>query len=112
MNRENFSLNENIEDILFKMSEGNLGALNVLMQIMATSDQFFSHLLLLDDMNIRGTQIWLGYKDFSGSDVEVFMKNIETQNADMIICINEEGRNGNHEWKAVKSGALHSREML
>ncbi|MBU2249610.1 MAG: hypothetical protein KKD77_22880 [Gammaproteobacteria bacterium] len=113
MEREEISLNDSVFDVVKTMSEGNPGAISVLMQIMKKDEQFgLIHILCLDDMNIRGTQIWIGYKDFSGSDIDVFIENIKTRNPEMISLINEHGRKGNHQWKAVDSGASRSRQKL
>ena len=58
--RKRIELTDSMNDMLFKMSEGNPGGLNVLMGLMDRDPLVF---LALDDMNIRGTQIWIGYKD-------------------------------------------------
>lgn len=62
-------------------------------------------ILNLDDMNIRGSQIWLGYKDHCGQDLEVFKKAIDDRDPKMIELINHHGMLGNHPHRAVHGGA-------
>ena len=92
-------------DFLVAMSEGNPGAINVLMQMMDKSEMGLLDILSLDDMNIQGTQIWIGYKDYCGQDIDKFIECVRNRDNDMIAKINEEGLRGNHKDKAVYSGA-------
>jgi len=113
--RKNITLNEPIMDLLMTMSEGNPGGLTVMMKMI---DKGYSNGLIsifhLDDMNIRGTQIWIGYKDYCGEDIDKFIECVNNHDENMIDKINEEGMKGNHEHKAVKQGAsfLGKREFL
>ncbi|KKL26547.1 hypothetical protein LCGC14_2394180 [marine sediment metagenome] len=52
-------------ELVTLMAEGNQGALNTLTKIMTVDglDDFFELILNLDDMNIRGEQIWVAYTD-------------------------------------------------
>ena len=56
---------------LMKMAEGNPGAISVLYDLMPKEHAVIC-LLHLDDMNIRGSKIWIGYKDFCNSDIDLF----------------------------------------
>lgn len=64
-------------DILTKMSEGNPGALNVMMMLLKEApaidpDDFMGGLgviLSLDTHDIYGSHIWILYKDISGCDL-------------------------------------------
>jgi len=95
------------------MAEGSIGALTTLMEMYKSDPATATmNILLLDDMNIRGTQIWVGYKDHCEQDMEKFVKAILDKDTNMIKCINEEGLKGNHSHKAVKQGASCRREML
>lgn len=96
---------DNVGDVLMKMAEGNPGAITVMMNIMkiAGQDGVF-YLLHLDDMNIRGTQIWIGYKDYCGEDINKFIECIKGRDKKMVDCINKQGRMGNHEYMAVQHG--------
>jgi len=58
-------------DILVKMSDGNPGAIGALMEIMNTADRIdpqaadsgLGHILLLDEYEIYGTDIYILYND-------------------------------------------------
>lgn len=107
--REEIQLSDNLQHVIIKMSEGNPGALNVLMQILkkfskAPEDAFIQY-LFLDDMNIRGTQIWIGYKEYCKCDIDKFVQCIKDHDEGMIAEINDWGKRGNHDWLAVKAGA-------
>lgn len=43
----------------------------------------------LDDMNIRGSQIWVGWKDWAEENMEKFVSAINDRNQEMIDFINE-----------------------
>jgi hypothetical protein len=59
-------------DTLILMAEGNPGALNVLIELEKSDNLVWA--MHLDDMNIRGTQIWLGYKDYCKQDLNKFVE--------------------------------------
>ena len=105
--REKISITDGIQSVCMKMSEGNIGALTVLMGILKKSPRegFFS-VLNLDDMNIRGEQIWLGYKDFCNQDLDRFIECAKKRDKDMIETINKNCSIGEI---AVHSGASFSR---
>jgi len=91
------------------MSEGNPGAANVLGQMMQKDpDTGLIKILHLDDMNIRGTQIWLGFKDHCGQDMERFMQAILDRDQQMVDEINSHVP-GNHTEIAVTSNASFNR---
>ena len=90
------------------MSEGNPGAASVIGQLLQ-DDTGFMKLLGLDDMNIRGTQIWVGYKDHCGEDIEKFKAAIHERDADMVETINKECLYADFQEKAVTSGASFER---
>lgn len=108
--REKIRLRDTGTDLMVKMAEGNPGGLDVLMQVMKKDQMEGMRCLLdLDDMNIRGTQIWIGYKDYCGSDLDKFIKATQIRDQDMVDKINEEGRLGNHTEVAVTGGASFKR---
>jgi hypothetical protein len=89
--RKKIELDMSVKDIVVEMSEGNPGAINVMMSMIeklgittATLD-----ILRMEDMNIRGSQIWVGYKDFAGGDMEKFVGALRDRNKEMISLINE-----------------------
>lgn len=86
--RTSISMTGSTLDLLLTMSEGNPGAASVLTMLMKDDPFGFIAMLSLDDMNIRGCQIWVGYKDHCGQDIEAFKKAIEDRDAAMIETIN------------------------
>ena len=106
MNREKINLNDNTMDILFKMSEGNPGAMAVMNQIIQVqSGKGVFTILELDDMNIRGSQIWIAYKDHCQEDIQKFIKLINKRDQDLVNTVNQ-----NYSTEiAVTSGASFER---
>jgi hypothetical protein len=104
--RPEIDLGGTVMDFLVTMSEGNPGAITVLSQVLKSDEDLgFLLVLQLDDMNIRGTQVWIGYKDYCGQDIDKFIDCVKNRDPEMIRAINEEGVKGNHKDKAVHSGA-------
>jgi hypothetical protein len=74
-------LTDSIQAGVFKMSEGNPGALTVLMRTLKESsaidpDSFMGELtglLSLDEEGIYGSRIWMFFKDVSGSSLETML---------------------------------------
>ena len=104
-----------VVSLLVQMSEGNPGAAGVLADLIKDDPEGgFMKVLHLDDMNIRGSQIWVGYKDHCGQDLEVFKKALVDRDQAMVDTINGEcfqpdlGYEGYKE-KAVPSGASFGR---
>lgn len=100
-----------VMDLLILLSEGNPGALRVLAQLFER-DGGFIDVLHLDDMNIRGSQVWVAFKDFAKEDWATFTKAIRERNQDMIRAVNEEGLAGNHPWQAIVGGASEGKRPL
>lgn len=91
MARKPIDLDGSTVEALVLLSEGNPGAVTVLGQI---AQKYPKELLLLlfdlDDMNIRGSQIWVGYKDHCGENIDRFVQCIRDRDPDMIEKINEQ----------------------
>ena len=104
--RKKIGANMNMSEIITTMTEGSPGALSVLMELIKDHVMGFMDVLSLDDMNIRGEQIWLGYKDFSNMDLDKFKDNIKKRCPEMVALINE--RSGTSE-RAVTAGASFKR---
>lgn len=102
--RKEIELNGTEMDLLLTMAEGNPGAARALGEMMSTTDGFMN-VLDLDDMNIRGTQIWVAYKAHCQCNISKLNHCIRERDPDMIETVNKEGLRGNHQWKAVTSGA-------
>jgi len=107
--REKIGLMDTGMQLLLKMSEGNPGAATVLSDMMKGGTNGFFAILGLDDMNIRGSQIWVGYKDHCGMDMDRFIQAIKNRDAAMVDKINEVCALTAEDEKAVTSGASFKR---
>lgn len=85
--RTKVELTMSTTDLLLLMSEGNPGAITVLMQLVVQDPLL---MLTLNDMNIRGSQIWVGYKDVCGEDLELFKQKVLDRDSAMVDAINAE----------------------
>lgn len=71
------ALNDDVKTALFKLSEGNPGAINVMMQLLSNTEKVdpdalmgpLAHILTLDSFEIYGCKIWILYKDVCGEDI-------------------------------------------
>ena len=116
--REKIVLSEDVLDIMIKMSEGNSGAATVLAYLhgeLALLNEppgprgrtgLLVMLLNLDDMNIRGSQIWVGFKDHCNSDIAWFKRAILARDPDMVDTINAVCGGQGHEKAVVHGGSL------
>ena len=89
MERRKLNLSDSFVDVQIKMAEGNPGAASVIGKIMRNPDGLFA-LMGLDDMNIRGSQIWVGYKDHCNEDIDEFVLCAKSRSAAMVDTINRE----------------------
>jgi len=110
--REKIVPSDNVLDIMIKMSEGNSGAATILaylhgeLALLNEPPGLLVMLLDLDDMNIRGSQIWVGFKDHCNSDIAWFKRAILARDPDMVDTINASC--GGHEKAVVWGGSLGS----
>ncbi|MFA5150828.1 MAG: hypothetical protein WC433_08055 [Candidatus Omnitrophota bacterium] len=77
MNTTRIEGSDSVQDMFFKMSEGNPGALTVLMSLYTDGkkidpDNFMpglGEILSLDTLGVYGSKIWMLYKDVCGEDL-------------------------------------------
>lgn len=110
-NRVSIQLHDNLHDIVMKMSEGIPGALRVMMDLQMTGKKYHQMggiglILHLDDMNIWGEQIWIGYQDHCSGDLDKFAKCILSRDDKMVRTINNNHRS---EERAITNGASFKR---
>ena len=84
---------------LLKLSEGNPGALRVLCDLLRREDGTML-LLHADDMGLRGSSVWLGFKDFAKENYDTFAKALVERDPEMVRVINAAGGNA---WTGGKS---------
>lgn len=107
--RKNINLHMNIQTVIMEMSEGNPGAVSVLTQILTNHPMGFASILSLDDMNIRGSQIWVGYKDHCKENLQIFIDCITKRDKEMVDTINDYNKLSGNKEICVTSGASFER---
>lgn len=92
----------------FVLSEGNIGAYTTLLDIIEGRDEMDMALFLLgiDDLNMRGEQIWVAYK-FCKQDEDRFIDTVLRRDVLMINYVNEECLR--EQGEQVFSGASYAR---
>ena len=89
--RRKITFDMSLMDIMVTLSEGNPGAVTVLTEIVKVNPTFgIMELLHFDDMNMRGSQIWVAYKDYCGCDIEKLREAIKARDTEMIEVVNRE----------------------
>lgn len=89
--RVELSLKNTWMEIIKIMSEGVPGAVTVLVGMIGTDpDSGIYKILIMDDMNIRGRSIWIGYKDYCNQDIKKFMEAVVKRDPAMVTAINKE----------------------
>lgn len=77
MNKEKINTNMSTLDMLMVMSEGNPGALSVIMQMMQDKKpRGFLDILLLDSLDIRGSKIYMLWSDCSERNMEKYFRTL------------------------------------
>ena len=72
MNNGILNKDDTLKDIYIKMSEGIVGALSVLLQIVKEGEDGLLYVLALDSLGIRGSRLWVLYKNCCGQDLDLF----------------------------------------
>jgi hypothetical protein len=108
--RQEIKLEGTVTDLLVLMGEGNPGALRVLADLYKCDNLHI--ILFLDDMNIRGTQVWVAFKDFAKENLYTLAVAVDSQDPELIRVVNEVGRQGNHPHLAVLEGARENRKVF
>lgn len=106
--REKIDANDTIIENYIKIAEGNPGAITAMVALTKEDPMAFMLISGLDDMNIRGSQIWQVYKYYCNEDVDKFKEVIHNRDADMVQYINELNAAEGQE-KAVSGGASFDR---
>ena len=67
---------------LLSLAQGNPGAATVLGKLLQDGPQGYMDILHLDDMGMKGPQIWVAWKDYCKQDLEAFRKAIRARDPD------------------------------
>ncbi len=102
--RKDFTIAMSPMDIMTAMSEGNIGALNVIINLVKNHKDGLLYLLDLDEMNIRGSQLWIAFKYYCGQSLEKFVECIVNRDPAMIDKVNEMNESQGDFWKASVGG--------
>lgn len=75
-NKEKLNENMILRDIIITMSNGNPGAINVITQMITDDFNKIADILFLDDLNIRGAQIYMLWSDCSNKNMEKYYRTL------------------------------------
>ena len=106
--RPKIELEDTMFDAIYKISEGVPGAMVGITKLMESDEAGFMLLLGLDDMNIRGSQVWEAYKYLYNEAAKKFAKAVKYRDKNMVDFINQEMASVGGE-KAVTGGASFDR---
>lgn len=107
MQREKINLSTTTMDLIMQMSEGNPGALSVIVQLLKEGPMGLMDILNLDDMGMRGSQIWCGYKDHCKQDINAFRQALRDRDPAMVATVNASCGHAPETPAAVTSGASY-----
>lgn len=65
-------------EMLYVLSDGNIGAYNVLLELLVDKEEFML-LSRLDSLHIYGDRIWELYKETCGADIDRFVSYISNE---------------------------------
>jgi len=108
--RNKITLGMSTMTLAVEMGEGNPGGLSVVAKLLKMELPGLMCLLNLDDMNIRGCQIWVGYKDYCKENLEDFIEASKKRDVAMVERINRECLYDDFTEKAVTGGASYKTE--
>lgn len=75
MRNEKITLDMNVIDMIMVMSEGNLDAASLLMEMMNTPESFMD-ILLCDTLDIRGSKLYMLHNDCCGRNNNKFKRTL------------------------------------
>lgn len=99
------------KDMVAFLCEGNPGAINAMIALRSETGSLAKAMLTLigmDEMNIRGPQIWVMYKYVCGGDVNKMYECVKARDPEAVAHINKEMGNS-YPWIATTSGAAKDR---
>ncbi|MCD8494107.1 MAG: hypothetical protein LRY39_01600 [Alphaproteobacteria bacterium] len=105
--RQKLNRSASIDNIAFTIGDSHIGAINILKNIIKTKGENIGLelMLSLDDMNIRGAQIWVGLMHHCEGKLDRFIEKIQARDPDMVNTINEALGKEENAPKAVTFGA-------
>ena len=79
-----------LQELQLKLMDRNPGAASVLNLILKHRQDAANIFFDIDDMNMRGTQIWVAYKDHCNGDIYKFIDACIARDAEMVATVNNE----------------------
>lgn len=93
--REKLEFGMSTQDIAIAMAEANPGALSVICNLLQEDPMTgLSTILHLDDMNIRGSGIWIAFKDVCGEDLEELTRRVQERDMEIVNAVSGAVRGG------------------
>lgn len=101
--RKPLTKDDSFHDFIQKITEGHSGARTVIENLVEEYGAAKSAevILGLDDMNVRGTQIWAGYNQHCSENLETFVACVEEKRQDFVETINRIERASGRTERAV-----------
>lgn len=99
--RKPIDLTDSTLEVVMKLSEGNPGAVTAIGSLMKDDPMGILLALHLDDMGMRGEQIWAAFQYHCKGDVDAFKKAVKDRDKEMIATVNQRCPSK----KAVSGGA-------
>lgn len=76
-------------EAVINLSCNNPGAVTVMMELIKENEDLSTHrMLMLDDMNLAGSSLWIAYKDYCKQDINKLIGKIKERNGEMVDYIN------------------------
>ena len=103
-----------LDNKIFQMAENHPGGLRTLKDIreLLSTHEMEALLAKLDDMNIRGVQMWAAYSQLYDCEAVDFIQAIRRKDATMIGFLNNFAPHGDYTHKAVMALEGAKREFL
>jgi len=90
MNRNSkINMDMSTKDAIIALAEGNPGAITVLAQ-MVQDPRGAAAILHLDNLEIYGSKIWVGYKDHCKEDITTFINKVIARDEGLLETIRNE----------------------
>lgn len=78
-----------VKEAIMHLCNGNPGGLNVLMMCVTNTQYTKRTIPHILDLDLRGSDLWVVYKDLAKGDLETFAKMLEEKDPNVIAYINE-----------------------
>ena len=85
-------VSEDLQKTIIDLSEGNPGAITALATTYRTlgEGQFSTLVHHLRQLDFKGPEIWLCWKDYAGQDLYKFFEGVRTKDPEMVSIVNRE----------------------